>query len=552
MEGRLLGRRVRREATNGRILERTVAANRGSSVRSWPASLRVFVGFLRRGQVSCPDPAQATSLRLARGRALLPLRRPALSAGLVVALWWAGPASQAAPLTLAEVLELGMPASADLERSRRELERSAAAESFSRSQRWPRLDLVGSASGTQVGTSIGVITNLPTFGDLSFGLGQNGYAVLQSLFAGGGVVLSANLLPISEGWQVAAAVSGRQAAGRQLSENERQVRFDLESTYRELQLRQALVPVWETALQASTALERDVRQIHAKGLAARIDVWRARALRAGDAQGLITAQAQQRAVQGRLAELLGLPLEEPPLAADAIASLESPWPLSLQATLERALKDRPLLEALQLQERASLQRAKAARASLLPSLSLVAGAGINTNRIDVPVLQTTGRIQAGPANVTLPTIDTPSSLQGNFYDWGGLLQLRQPLFDGGRARDGAAVAEREAAVLAADTDLARRRIRSTVQDSWQQLQASPARIASAREAVAAAELALRDAKLRYRAQVEPLTEVLLVQRDLQANKAALLTAQTEQALTRAILLRETGGPPPETPAAVNR
>ena len=433
-----------------------------------------------------------------------------------------------------------MPASTDLERSRRELERSAAAESFSRSQRWPRLDLVGSASGTQVGTSIGVITNLPTFGDLSFGLGQNGYAVLQSLFAGGGVVLSANLLPISEGWQVAAAVSGRQAAGRQLSENERQVRFELESTYRELQLRQALVPVWETALQASTALERDVRQIHAKGLAARIDVWRARALRAGDAQGLITAQAQQRAVQGRLAELLGLPLEEPPLAADAIASLESPWPLSLQATLERALKDRPLLEALQLQERASLQRAKAARASLLPSLSLVAGAGINTNRIDVPVLQTAGRIQAGPDNVTLPTIDTPSTLQGNFYDWGGLLQLRQPLFDGGRARDGATLAEREAAVLAADTDLARRRIRSTVQDTWQQLQASPARIASAQEAVAAAERALRDAQLRYRAQVEPLTEVLLVQRDLQANKAALLTAQTEQAIGRAVLGRETG------------
>jgi outer membrane protein len=498
------------------------------------------VRFLRRGPAGAPATDHALHRRPV-GRMVA-----GCGAGLVVGLalnGWAAAPSQAAPLTLAEVLERGMPASADLERSRREVERSSAAESFSRSLRWPRLDLIGAASGTQVGTSIGVITNLPTFGDLSFGLGQSGYAVIQSLFAGGGVVLSANLLPISEGWQVAAAVSSRGAAGRQLSENERQVRFELESTYRELQLRQALVPVWETALKASSALERDVDNIFARGLAARIDVLRARALRAGDAQGLITARAQQMAVQGRLAELLRVPLDEPPLAADAITSLESPWPLSLEATLERALKERPLLEALQLQEQASHQRARAARATLLPSLSLVAGAGINTNRIDVPVLQQTGRIQAGQANVTLPTIDTPGSLQGNFYNWGGLLQLRQPLFDGGRARDGAALAEREAAVLSADADLARRRIRSTVQEAWQQLQASPVRIAAAREAVTAGHRALADAQLRYRAQVEPLTEVLLVQRDLQVSQAALLTAQTEQAIARAVLVRETGLPP---------
>ncbi|MEB3157448.1 MAG: TolC family protein [Cyanobacteriota bacterium] len=451
------------------------------------------------------------------------------------------------PLTLAEVLERGLPASLDLERSRRELDRGLAGERFSRSQLWPRLDLVGSASGTQVGTSIGVITNLPTIGDLSFGLGQDGYAVIQSLFAGGGVVFNVNLLPISEGWQVAAARSGRQAADRQLSESERQVRYELESTYRDLQLRQALVPVWETALQASTALERDVRAIFAKGLAARIEVLRASALRASDNQGLVTARAQREASRARLAELLGLPLGEAPEAADPIRDLERPWPLDLEATLERALADRPLLEALRLREQASRQRAKAARAALLPSLSLLAGAGINTNTIDVPVLETAGRVRAGPANVTLPSLDTPGNIQGNFYDWGGLLQLRQPLFDGGRARDGAALAEREAAVLAADGDLARRRIRTTVRETWQQLQASPSRIAAARETVSAGERALRDAQLRYRAQVEPLTEVLLVQRELQASQAALLTAQTEQALGRALLRRETGAPPDPQP-----
>jgi len=49
--------------------------------------------------------------------------------------------------------------------------------------------------------------------------------------------------------------------------------------------------------------------------------------------------------------------------------------------------------------------------------------------------------------------------------------------------------------------------------------------------------------LRYRAQVESLTEVLLVQRDLQAARAALLSGQIQQALNRALLVKETGSEP---------
>ncbi|MFM7230083.1 MAG: TolC family protein [Cyanobacteriota bacterium] len=458
----------------------------------------------------------------------------------LAALLLAAGAGQAAPWTLAEVLERGLPASPGLERARRELARSDAAVDFSRSLRLPRLDLVGSASGTQVGTSIGVVSNLPTIGDLSFGLNQQGYAVLQSLFAGTGVVLNANLLPISEGWQVAAAGSARQASRQQLSESERQVRWELESSYRDLQLRQALVPVWQAALEGSSALERDVRQINLRGLAARIDVLRVAALRASDQQGLVTAQAQRAAAQGRLAALLGLPVDDLPEAADPISSRPDPWPLGLEASLRQSLDGRPLLEALRLKLRASRERAQAARSALLPSLSLLAGAGINTNTIDVPVLQASGQVQGGARNLTLPSVESPGSLRGNFYDWGALLQLRQPLYDGGRAASGAALAEREASVLEADAEVARQRIRTVVVEAWQQLQSSPERIAAAREAVAAGERSLRDARLRYLAQVEPLTEVLLVQRDLQVARAALLVAETDQAQGQALLRRETG------------
>jgi outer membrane protein TolC len=72
------------------------------------------------------------------------------------------------------------------------------------------------------------------------------------------------------------------------------------------------------------------------------------------------------------------------------------------------------------------------------------------------------------------------------------------------------------------------------------MQASDTVLNAARAGVVVGERALRDAQLRYRALVEPLTEVLLVQRDLQAARASLLTALARQSIERAVLERETG------------
>ena len=465
-----------------------------------------------------------------------------LSFGLALATLVAAIPGRSAELSLEQVLDQGLPNSASLELARRQLASSEASLGFSRSLRLPQLNLVGSTSFTQVGTTIGVLSNLPTMGDLSLGLNQNGYALLQSSFAGGGLVFEANLLPLKEAALVAAATEQTKASRASLSEAQRQVRFDLESAYRELQLRQALVPVWESALQASTALEKDAQEFHRRGLAARIDLLRTKALRAADRQGLAGAKAQLAGAQARLGQLLALPLSDPPSAKDPIISLAEPWPLDLATSVERALAQRPLLEALALRQRASEQQARAARAGLLPSLSLLAGAGFNGNRIYGS--QSSGSANlSGAANLSLPGFSGNGSLQGSFYDWGAMLLVRQPLFDGGRARGAAAVASQAGAVLEADGDLARRQIRQAVASTWENLRASTETIAAGKEAVGAAQLALRDAQLRYRAQVEALTEVLLVQRDLQVARAALLTAQVQQALDRALLERETGGPP---------
>ena len=460
----------------------------------------------------------------------------------------AGQAGPAVPLTLSlsQVLQEGLAVSRQLVRADRQVARDAALTAFNRSLLLPELNLIGLASYTQVGTSVGVLTNLPTLGDITLSLQQNGYAVLRNSFGNAGVVLDFNLLPLRQLAEVAASRSQEGASRASRLESERQARFQLTSTYRQLQLSQALVPVWQSALQASTALEADVQAIHRRGLAAQIDLLRSRALRAADRQGLAEVQAQLLAQQQQLATLMELPVGAAPLAADPIESRPA-WSLNLQDSLELALRERPLLEALRGQRQAQRSQARAARALLYPSLSLVAGAGYSGDQLSAPSLQQGGRLN-GPVTLPLPNLEQSGAAAGSFYNWGAALLLRQPLWDGGRSSSSAAVAEHQADLLQADEDLARQQIRQDVSRAWASLQGSAAAIDAAREAVTAQQRALVDARLRYRAQVDPLTEVLLVQRDLQASQAALLTVLTRQALDWALLERETGGAGSAEPA----
>lgn len=480
--------------------------------------------------------AQASASLLALG---LLIAAP-VGAAAAAALPGAAPLAPVGParLSLEQVLEQGLPASLRLQRADRAVERDGAASQLQRALLLPQLQLLGLASYTQVGTSVGVLTNLPTFGDLSLSLQQNGYAVLRNSFGNAGVVLDVNLLPLRQLAELSASRSREQASLASRRESERQSRFELVSAYRELQLRQALVPVWQSALAASRSIEADVVAIERRGLAARIDVLRARALRAADEQGLAQMLAQLAAAREQLATLLRWPAGSAPEAAEPIAPAAA-WPLDLATTLERAQRERPLLQALQQQQRSLRAQARAARAALYPSFSLLAGAGYSGDQLSVPVLRQGGSID-GPIPLALPNLEQSGGAAGSFYNWGVALLLRQPLYDGGRAGSAARVAEREDRLLQADEQLARQQIRLDVTRAWSSLQAAPLAIAAAREAVAAGERSLRDAQLRYRAQVDPLTEVLLVQRDLQASRASLFGTITRQQLDRALLERETG------------
>jgi outer membrane protein TolC len=443
-----------------------------------------------------------------------------------------------APWTLRQVLDRGQTVSLELSRGQRLLARDRAVIDVNAASLRPQLNLTGMGSYTEVGTSVGFLSNLPTLGDLSLSLGQNGYAVLQNTFGNLGLVLDVNLLPLRQKAELAASRAELEASSASQRETERQVRFNLVSRYRQLQLQQALLPIWEQALQASSSLERDAEAIRRSGLAPRIDVLRSRALRANDEQGLAQTRGELLNLRQQLAALLDLPPDQAPSAADPIEP-QAPWPLDLPTTLERGQRDRPLLQALAAQQNAQRQQAAAARALLQPSLSLLVGGGYSGDSLAVPVLNQGSSLSGASGGVSLPSQQLNGSLSGSFYNWGAALLVRQPLYDGGRSRSAVAVADRQRELLQSDEDLARRRIREDISTAWAALQTAPATINAARLAVQAGERALRDAQLRYRAQVETITEVLLVQRQLQASRAALVTALTRQALDRAILERET-------------
>jgi outer membrane protein TolC len=443
-------------------------------------------------------------------------------------------------LTLDQAIALGMGRSLALRNSSLLIDESKALQGLARARFMPKLDLVGLGTYGQVGTDIGFISNLPAIGDLNFELGGDGYAVVQNTFVNVGLALTLSLVDFSRGPLQKAARAGVAAAEAEGTEQQRRTRFAIQSAYLNAQLAEALIPVWESALQVSTRLLSDARAIRREGLAARIDTLQAEALVETDRQGLAEAQSQRTIALSALARALDLPPPQQVILQEPLRPGPA-WSLGLDATLERALQERPALEALDQQRQANLARIQVARASGLPQLGLLLGGGISGDWLNVPVLNTSPRVTVnGAPSPDLPTVNTSGSASGSFYDWGAVLGLRQPLFDGGLTRQAVALAKRRAQQSEVAIELAEQAITQQVETFYSGHQAAAPQMRAAAAAAAAGSEAVRDALLRYRAGVAPITELLIAQRNLQAARSAEAVAIHRWNLSRAGLELETG------------
>lgn len=475
------------------------------------------------------------------------LRRRLLVSLLMAAASWlpanAAPEKLSEPLGLSldQALAQGMEASLMLQQSEAEKATTAAGVGVSRSLFLPKLDVVGLGSWAQVGSSIGFISNLPTIGDLDLDLGGDGYAVIQNTFGNIGLALTYPLIDFERGPLLSAAKALDQAAAARLAEQRRQSRFAITNAYLNLQLSDALIPVWQRSIALSSELLKDAEALRDGGLGARIDVFHARALLATDQRGLSAARSARAIAASALARLLNLPADQRVEATDPLLA-ESPWPLELQASIEAATRNRPALEVIAQAQAAAEAKVRAARGTMLPRVGLLLGGGISGDNLNVPVLNSSGRVSNVPVagELELPTLTSSGSASGSFYDYGVLLTLRQPLFDGGLSAQSAALARSQVDQQRLLLEQRKQTIIQAVETFWHTHRSAKAAMVSSREAVIATEEAVRDAQLRYRAGIAPVTELLLAQRDLQAARSAEATAIQQWNLSRAGLELETG------------
>ncbi len=489
-------------------------------------------------------------------------RRRGFSAALLFA-WplaassaaWAGPpaaalAGQATAvinLSLQQALGLGMERSLAMRSAAVAIEQGRALVALAGSPFLPKLDLVGLGTYAQVGTDINFISNLSFLGDLNLNLGSKGYAVVRNSFGNLGLALSYQLIDFRRGPLREAAKAGFAASQSAELEQQRLSRFAITAAYLNLQLADALIPVWQRSLAVSTTLNRDVAAIRARGLASRLESFQAEALIQKDRQGLAEAEAQVQIAGSGLARLLDLPADQLVAASDPLRPGPA-WGLDLASTIRRSLLDRPSLTALEQQRQAQLAQVRLARSAMLPSVGVVLGGGINANRIDQVVTTTTSGTSGDPG-VNLPKQSLSASQSGTFYDWGALLALRQPLFDGGSSRASATLAQRQADQQQIAIETTQQAITQSVQTWWYTHQAASQQITAAEAAATAGERAVRDAQLRYRAGIGPILDVLSTQRDLQVARSSLALALHRWNLSHAGLELETGTDGAETPAS---
>ncbi len=442
-------------------------------------------------------------------------------------------------LSLEQALELGLGQSINLRNSRLVVQENQALLGLAGSRFLPSLDLVGLGSYAQVGSSVGFISNLPTIGDLNLQLGNKGYAVVQNTFVNVGLALNYSLLDFSRGPLRQSAQAGLQASEAEQLEQRRRSRFEIVSAYLNAQLAEALIPVWQRSLKVSNQLRQDAWAIRKQGLAARIDTLQADALVQSDRQGLVEAEAQRQIALSGLARALNLPLEQGIEVRDPLVP-GGAWPLDLQASLRQSLQQRPALEALQQQRQAQLARVQLARASRLPTVGLLLGGGINGNWLNLPVLNASQQLDINGKSLSLPNQSSSASSSGSFYDWGALVSLRQPLFDGGLSSESTALAQSRAEQSSLAIENAQQQIAQNVQTWYATHRASLEQMRAAEAAARAGEESVRDALLRYRAGIAPITELLIAQRNLQLARSAQATAIQRWNLSRAGLELETG------------
>lgn len=468
------------------------------------------------------------------------------------------PAAGQRSLSLEEALAIAFAANPDLQ-AQRELVAAAEAElQAAEGTYWPRLSAVAGGGAlwekqlnvAPVGNgNLGLGANFSANGLLSAsGEPTNGAFYVPSGgrvsldisrgSASAGLLFGYDLLDLRRSPTVAAARARLEGLRSTYSAQLRDLQLQVSEAYYQLQQADQTVRIQDAAVGNDAVILADARDLKQAGLVPRLDVLRREAIKAGDRQLLIQAEADRAVARRQLAVLLRLEPQVTPLAGDPITLLP-PWPLDLEASLRAAVADNPELEALLAGRTALLKQRDATRAGLLPRLTLVAGAGAGalTARADGIRPENGGCC----GTTVVPVQNTASA------DWSLGLNLNWLLFDGGTIAAQARSFERQAAAVQQQLVARRDAIQLRLETAYVNHTASIARLEAAQQEVAAGLEAFRDVRLRYQSGLSSETDLSLTQERLISSLLRRLQATVGVNLTYARLLRELL-PMPRNPA----
>ena len=229
-----------------------------------------------------------------------------------------------------------------------------------------------------------------------------------------------------------------------------------------------------------------VQKLLDAALATRLDLLNAEVELDNAIQILRRARAQQLIDRRNIAQILSLPAEVTPTAADRVVIREL-WDLSLEETIILAFQNRVELEQRLAERRIGEGQRKLAWAAIKPRVGLFANYDFAQFYDDRP---------------------GESSFRG-FGDGYSLgVNFNWTFWDGGIASAEAKAAK--AAIAIAEQQYANfaNQIRFEVEDAYFQLPANLENVETATEAVAKAEAAVEAAEIRFRANLNTQTEVL--------------------------------------------
>jgi outer membrane protein TolC len=282
------------------------------------------------------------------------------------------------------------------------------------------------------------------------------------------------------------------------------------ATYLQTVAAGARVDTADAEVQSAQALYNQATDMRNVGISAGIDVLRAQVELQSRRQQLIGARndfAKQKLV---LARTIGLPLGQDFTLTEKIP-YEAPEPVTVEESMNQALKNRADYQAALSQVRAAEQMVRAAVAEHLPSLSIYADYGA-----------------IGP---------TPSDLRGTFTTYAA---LRIPIFAGNRAHGDAQVAQAELNRSRQQLENLQTQIEQDVRNGILDLQAAADQVTVAMSNVDLAERTLTQARDRFASGATDNIEVVQAQEAVASANESYISSLYAYNLARVELARATG------------